>query len=132
MRYFVMEIIENSDHIYEEDLGSVKIPDEVIAVCAINAATRTKGVAGLSGGLSDSITENILGKEPLAKGTKVTQTSGGITIDIFIKVNYGVKIPSVAWDLQRNVKKEVETMTDKAVMAVNVHVQGVEREQLND
>lgn len=127
-----MEIIENSEHIYEEDLGSVKIPDEVISVCAINAATRTKGVASLAGGLSDSITENILGKEPLSKGTKVTQTSGGITIDLFVKVNYGVKIPSVAWDLQRNVKKEIETMTDKTVLAVNIHVQGVEREHRDD
>ncbi len=127
-----MEIIENSEHIYEEDIGSIKIPDDVISVCAINAATRTKGVAGLSGGLSDSITENILGKEPLSKGTKVTQTSSGITIDLFIKVNYGVKIPSVAWDLQRNVKKEIETMTDKAVLAVNVNVQGVEREHTDD
>lgn len=127
-----MEIIENSDHIYEEDLGSIKIPDEVIAVCAVNAAIRTKGVAGLAGGISDTITENFLGKEPLAKGTKVTQTSSGITIDIFIKVYYGVKIPSVAWDLQRNVKKEIETMTEKSVMAVNVHVQGVERVEPND
>lgn len=127
-----MEIIENNDHIYEEDLGSAKIPDEVIAVCAVNAATRTKGVAGLAGGLTDSITENILGKEPLAKGTKVTQTGAGITIDMYIKVYYGVKIPSVAWDLQRNVKREVETMTEKSVMAVNVHVQGVEREKPND
>jgi len=127
-----MEIIENSEHIYEEDLGSVKIPDEVISVCAINAATRTKGVARLAGGLSDSITENILGKEPLSKGTKVTQTNGGITIDLFVKVNYGVKIPSVAWDLQRNVKKEIESMTDKTVLAVNVHVQGVERENRDD
>ena len=124
-----MEIIENSEHIYEEDLGSIKIPDEVIAVCAVNAATRTKGVASLTGGISDAITENILGKEPLAKGTKVTQTGAGITVDIYIKVFYGVKIPSVAWDLQRNVKKEIETMTDKSVMAVNVHVQGVEREK---
>ncbi len=127
-----MEIIENSEHIYEEDLGSIKIPDEVIAVCAVNAATRTKGVASLTGGISDAITENILGKEPLAKGTKVTQTGAGITVDIYIKVFYGVKIPSVAWDLQRNVKKEIETMTDKSVMAVNVHVQGVERDKAND
>jgi uncharacterized alkaline shock family protein YloU len=51
---------------------------------------------------------------------------------MYIKVYYGVKIPSVAWDLQRNVKREVETMTDKSVMAVNVHVQGVEREKVND
>lgn len=127
-----METIENNDHIYSEDLTSVKIPDDVISVCAINAALRTKGVAGVSGGLSDSISENLLGKESVSKGTKVTQTGGGITVDIFVKVRFGVKIPTVAWDLQRNIKKEIETMTDRAVLAVNVHVQGVEKEIKHD
>lgn len=127
-----METIENNDHIYGEDLTSVKIPDDVISVCAINAALRTKGVAGVAGGLSDSISENLLGKESVSKGTKVTQTGGGITLDIFVKVRFGVKIPTVAWDLQRNIKKEIETMTDRAVLAVNVHVQGVEKESKHD
>lgn len=127
-----MESVENNDHIYEEDLTSVKIPDDVISVCAINAALRTKGVAGLTGGLSDSISENLLGKESVSKGTKVTQSGAGIVVDIYIKARFGFKIPSVAWDLQRNIKKEVETMTDRAVLAVNVHVQGVEKETKND
>jgi uncharacterized alkaline shock family protein YloU len=127
-----METIENNDHIYEEDLTSVKIPDDVISVCAINAALRTKGVAGVAGGLSDSISENLLGKESVSKGTKVTQNGAGITLDIFVKVRFGVRIPTVAWDLQRNIKKEIETMTDRAVLAVNVHVQGVEKESKHD
>lgn len=127
-----METIENNDHIYEEDLTSVKIPDDVISVCAINAALRTKGIAGVTGGLSDSISENLLGKESVSKGTKVTQSGAGITLDIFVKVRFGVKIPTVAWDLQRNIKKEIETMTDRAVLAVNVHVQGVEKESKHD
>lgn len=130
-----METIENNDHIYEEDLTAVKIPDDVISVCAINAAMRTKGVAGLSGGFTDSISENLLGKESVSKGTKVTQSGGGITVDIYVKVRFGVKIPTVAWDLQRNIKKEIETMTDRAVLAVNVHVQGVagaEKESKHD
>lgn len=127
-----MESVENNDHIYEEDLTSVKIPDDVISVCAINAALRTKGVAGLTGGLSDSISENLLGKESVSKGTKVTQSGAGIVVDIYIKARFGFKIPSVAWDLQRNIKKEVETMTDRAVLAVNVHVQGIEKETKND
>lgn len=127
-----METIENNDHIYEEDLTAVKIPDDVISVCAINAALRTKGVTGVAGGLTDSISENLLGKESVSKGTKVTQTGGGITVDIYVKVRFGVKIPTVAWDLQRNIKKEIETMTDRAVLAVNVHVQGVEKEQKHD
>ena len=109
----------------EEKLGALKISDDVIAMCAMNAATKTQGVAALSGGFSDNFSKNIFGKEPLYKGIKVGQGDDGITIDIYIIVEYGVKIPAVAWDIQENVKKEVESMTDAVVKAVNIHVQGV-------
>lgn len=109
----------------EEKLGTLKISDEVIAVCARNATLKTRGVADLSSVFSDSISKNIFGKEPLYKGIKVNQNEEGIGIDIYIIVEYGVKIPEVAWDIQENVKKEVESMTDAVVKAVNIHVQGV-------
>ena len=109
----------------EEKLGTLKISDDIIAVCAMNATTITKGVAGLSGVFSDNISKNIFGKDPLHKGIKVNQSDEGIIIDIYIIVEYGVKIPEVAWDIQENVKTEVEAMTEAVVKAVNIHVQGV-------
>lgn len=109
----------------EEKIGILKISDDVIAVCAMNATIRTPGVADLSGGFSDNFSKNILGKEPLYRGIKIAQGDEGIVIDIYVIVVYGVKIPAVAWDIQENVKKEVEMMTDAVVKAVNIHVQGV-------
>lgn len=109
----------------DEKLGTLKISDDVIAICTMNAALKTKGVAELSGGFSDNFSKNILGKDPLYKGIKVNQSEDGISIDVFIIVEYGVKIPEVAWNIQENVKKEVEHITDAVVKAVNIHVQGV-------
>ena len=109
----------------EEKLGTLKISDDVIAVCTMNATQKTKGVAGFSSVFSDNISKNIFGKEPLYKGIKVNQNEEGIGIDVYVIVEYGVKIPEVAWDIQENVKKEVENMTEAAVKAVNIHVQGV-------
>ena len=109
----------------DEKIGSVKISDDVIAICAVNATLKTKGVAGFSPVFSDNFSKNILGKEPLYKGIKVSQGDDGIAVDIFVIVEYGVKIPAVAWDIQDNVKKEIEEMTDSPVKAVNIHVQGV-------
>jgi len=118
--------MDEFEHIPEEKLGSVKISDEVIAICAINATIRTPGVANMTGGLSDSITKTIMGKDPLSKGVKVNQSEDGIEVDVYVIVDYGVKIPQVAWEIQGRVKKEVESMTDREVIAVNIHVQGVE------
>ena len=114
----------NSQRSHGED--KVKISDEVIAVCAVNAALKTEGVASLAGNFSNVLSRNILGKELLAKGVKVTQSEEGVEIDVHIIVKYHYKIPAVAWDIQENVKKEVQTMTELTVKAVNIHVQGVE------
>ena len=104
----------------------LKISDDVIAVCAVNATLKTDGVAGLAGGFSNALTRNLLGKELMSKGVKVNQTEDGVQIDVHIIVKYQTKIPAVAWDIQENVKKEVQSMTELPVTAVNIHVQGVE------
>lgn len=92
----------------EEKLGVTKIADDVIAFYACNATMKTNGVANLAGGFTDNLSKNFLGKDPIYKGVKVSQSEDHITLDIFIIVKYGVKIPAVAWDVQENVKKEVE------------------------
>ena len=109
----------------EEKIGSVKIADDVIAVCAMNATNKTDGVSDLSAGITDTLSKNILGKTSGSKGIKVTQEEQGVTVDIHLIVDYGVKIPEVAWNVQENVKKEIEAMTGLKTKAVNIFVQGV-------
>lgn len=109
----------------EQKSGTLKISDEVIAVCAANATLKTAGVAELFGGFTNAISKNLLGKELMSKGIRVSQTEDGVSLDIFVIVQYNIKIPAVAWEIQENVKKEVESMTEIPVKAVNIHVQGV-------
>ena len=103
----------------ENEHGNVKISDEVIASCVRTAAKRVSGMYDFSGGLRVPK----LGKDPM-KGIKISQNDG-LVIDVHIIVNYGAKIPEVAWDVQENVKSEVENMLSMEVTAVNIHVQGV-------
>ncbi len=46
-------------------------------------------------------------------------------IDVNIIVEYGIRIPDIAFEIQNRVKKAVESMTGLEVLEVNVHVQGV-------
>lgn len=106
----------------------MELSEELIAVCAGGAALATDGVAGLAGGIKELLSRNLLGKELLSRGVRVSQSDDGISIDISVFVRYGVKIPEVAWDLQENVKRAVEEKIghQAKVKAVNVRVQGVE------
>lgn len=121
--------MDTFEFIHTDNLADEKFSDNVLAICAINATLRTKGVLGLTGGLTDSISENILGKESLSKGVKVDQDDDGAVLDVYVVLKYGSKIPAVSWDIQENVKKEIESMTDTAVKAVNIHVQKIQLEK---
>ena len=106
------------------DYGTVRIADDVVAIIAEIAAKEVKGIVGMSGGIADSITE-ILGKKSPSKGIKVEVGDKETAIDLYVIVEYGVRIPDIAWQVQENVKKAVETMTGLNVVEVNIHIQGV-------
>lgn len=108
----------------QQDVGSVRIADEVVGVIAGMAATEIDGVAGMSAGLVGGIAE-MLGKKNLAKGVKVEVGEREAAVDLFLIVEYGVRIPDVALKVQENVKRAIESMTGLDVVEVNVHVQGV-------
>ncbi len=104
--------------------GQIKIADEVVGIISGLAATDVKGVAGMSGGIAGGIAE-ILGRRNLSKGVKVQVGETDTAIDLYIIVEYGAKIPEVAWKIQEGVKDAVETMTGLNVVEVNIHIQGV-------
>ncbi len=114
------DIIERHD----SELGSIRIADEVVAIIAGLAATEIKGVAGMSGGLAGGIAE-MLGRKNLSKGVKVEVGEKETAVDMFVIVEYGVRIPDVAIQIQENVKRAIESMTGLTVVEVNVHIQGV-------
>lgn len=106
------------------ELGVVRIADEVVSIIAGLAATEIEGVSAMSGGIGGGIAE-VLGRRNFSKGVKVEVGEEETKIEIFIIVDYGVRIPDVAWDIQESVKKAVETMTGLKVTDVNIHIQGV-------
>lgn len=107
------------------ELGNIRIADEVVAVIAGLAATEIEGVAGMSGGIAGGIAE-MLGRRNLAKGVKVEVGEKETAVDLYIIVNFGVTIPEVAYKIQQNVKQAIESMTGLAVIEANVHIQGVD------
>jgi uncharacterized alkaline shock family protein YloU len=67
-----------------------------------------------------------LGMKNMSKGVKVAVGEKEAAVDLFIIVDYGIKIPDVAWQIQENVKKAIETMTGLNVVEVNINIQGVD------
>ena len=116
------EIVELDNEIKTENEG-IKISNDVVAVIAGVAVS--EGVASMAGGFAGGISEVFSGKKNLAKGIKVEVSENIAKIDVNIIVEYGSRIPDVAFEIQNRVKKAVESMTGLKVEEVNVHVQGV-------
>jgi len=113
------------------EIGELKIANDVVGIIAGLAATEIPGVAGMSGGITGGIAD-ILGMKNLSKGVKVEVGDKQAAIDLYIIVEYGTKIKELGEKIQENVKKSVETMTGLEVVEVNVNIQGVNIVKKND
>ncbi len=125
------EVMENQGEVTLENTN-IKIADDVIAVIAGAAASEVSGVASMAGGFAGGISEVFSGKKNFAKGIKVETGDKDTKIDVNIIVEYGVRIPDVAYEIQTRVKKAVEGMTGLKVSEVNVHIQGVKTQQAQE
>ena len=119
------EILEEVQEEINTENEGIKISNDVIAVIAGVAVSEVPGVSSMSGGFAGGISEVFSGKKNLAKGIKADINENSVKIDVNIIVEYGSRIPDVAFEIQNRVKKAVEGMTGLKVEEVNVHVQGV-------
>jgi len=111
-----------------EEVGSVKVADEVISIVAGLAAIEVPGIADMSGGIRGGIND-MLGKQNFSKGIKVTPNGKTVVIDVYVYIKYGYSIPDVAIALQEKVKEAVENMTGYEVTSVNIMVEGIRRKE---
>ena len=119
----IQETEENE--ITNADNTGIKISNDVVASIAGVAVSEVPGVYSMAGGIVGGISEVFSGKKNLSKGIKVEVGEKETKIDVNIIVEYGVRIPDVAFEIQGRVKKAVETMTGLKVSGVNIHVQGI-------
>ena len=115
------------EEVKEIDENGIKIADDVIATIAGKSALEVKGVYSMAGGFAGGISE-VFGKKSYTKGIKVDNTDKGLKIDVNIIVEYGSRIPDVAYEIQNKVKNSIENMTGLKIEEVNVHIQGVNTE----
>lgn len=106
------------------DLGAIRVNHGVIAVIARLAALKVPGVVDMSGSFTDGIA-SMISKGTGDRGIKVEVDGQGVSVELNIVIEYGVRIPQVAWRIQNDVRRAIEEMTGQKVKAVDVVIQGV-------
>ena len=108
-----------------DELGSIHISEDVLAVTAAAAALEVEGVGGLAANLGSDIAELLAGRKNLSKGVRVAMVESTVTVDISVLVRYGSAVQKVARSVQDAVAGAMEIAGGLTVEAVNVHVVGV-------
>src|SRR6267142_6313137 len=109
--------------------GRIEVFPSAVGAIAAHAALRCYGITGMAArGLRDGVAE-LLRRENVDRGVEVISVEGGLGIDVFVIVQYGIRISEVAHNLQQAVKFEVERSVNVPVAHVNVNVQGVREEK---
>lgn len=110
----------------EKVRGKIEIAPDAVASLASQAVLQSYGVVGLAArSLRNGIAQLLHPEESHRRGVDVRVQSHQITIDLFVVLEYGVRISEVARNIQESVKYNVERALGLPVAEVNVHIQGL-------
>ncbi len=105
-------------------LGNIFVSHRAIATVAYQCALQSYGVVGLAAkNLAEGLAQ-VLVKDPTL-GVDVRFTGNTIEIDLYVIVEYGTRIKSVATSVAESIRYQVEKTFGLPVSQVNVHVRGL-------
>ena len=109
----------------KNDMGTVVFFDAAISMLAGLSVVECYGVVGMAATRATDGLSELLKRENLSRGVKVTTNGDEVAIDLYIIVEYGTSISAVCSSIIDTVKYKVESLMGIHVFCVNVHVQGV-------
>ncbi len=118
------EVVANGNADDATDLGAVQIHNNVIATIARLATLKVPGVAEMSGTFVEGLA-SMIGKPVVDRGVRVDFEDNRVVIELHVVIDFGIRIPQAAWQIQNEVRQAVEQMTGKNVKTVNVIVQSL-------
>lgn len=108
------------------DVGKIIIAEDLIATIAGYAAMENYGIIGMCARTAGDAFVDFFGKDSLQKGVKVERIADSqVDITLHVALQYGVSLPAVAENTQKNVKYRIEDMTGVPVRNVNIFVESI-------
>ena len=120
-----MAELNKTFQIKSDEIGDIRVSEEVVAIIAGLAATEVEGVSSMAGNITNEIVSK-LGMKNLSKGIFVEVMDDEIKVDVALNIAYGYAIPEISAKVQEKVKSSVENMTGLTVAVVNIRIASVD------
>lgn len=108
--------------------GSVHISEDVIVELTRKTIQGIPNIQTTNTGIASKFG---LGRK-VGEGVRVAVEEGkipSISVEAYVLVKYGQRIPDLAWDVQEKIKANLERYTGYTVSSVNINVQGIYAEE---
>jgi uncharacterized alkaline shock family protein YloU len=113
------------------DLGLIKIHENVISTIVRKATLETEGVSRLAGSsFVDNIAEIVGSRKMSDRSIAINLEDDKVDIEVKVNILFGFRVPDVAAAIQSAIIEEVENTTGMSVTSVNVVIQEIEEQHL--
>jgi uncharacterized alkaline shock family protein YloU len=106
-------------------LGRIEVLPNAIHSIAVRAVTECYGVVGITSPRLRNGRAVLLPPEQSNQGVRVHVVNAEIVIEVYVALEYGLRITEIAHNIMSSVKFSVEKMLSASVSQVNINVQGL-------
>lgn len=105
--------------------GRIEVSQQAIATIAGRAVSECYGVVGIAGRRPHLGAVELLAPEHYRRGVQVQFTDEGLIVDLFVALEFGLRVSEIAYNIMNNVTYAVERSLGVRVRQVNVNVQAL-------
>jgi len=109
----------------QTDYGTIRVTEDVVAFIAARIVEQCSGIIGMASKKATDGLIELLNRENVTKGVKVTTVDNSVVVGLFVIVEYGVSIHTIAQTAIDRVKTAIETFTGLTVSSVNITIEGI-------
>jgi len=108
----------------QNKLGNIYVSHRAIATIAAQSALESYGIVGMAPRTLINGIANLILKDPTS-GVEIIYDGETIKVELFLIVEYGTRITSVAKSVSDSVRYHIENTTGIPVSEVNTHIRGL-------
>ena len=105
--------------------GDLHVSNDVLADIAGNAAMSCYGIVGMTAPNAADGIAKLLPASRLRRGITVSQAEGGVKVDLYVIVEYGLNVAIVSKNLVDAVTFALNENARVPLAGIEVHVQGI-------
>ncbi len=105
--------------------GKIEVLPKAIQSIAVQAISSCYGVLGIAAPRLHNGHAVLLPSEQSNQGVRISMVKDELIIDVYVVLEYGLRITEIAHNIMSSVKFSIEKMLGVPVAQVNVNVQGL-------